>query len=277
MCEDVFAAISCTYHALTHAERGIADYVLAHSQDILSISIVELAQACGISNSTLFRFCRHLGYKGYREFHTALIITLHNHNMLRGPSDGDIREPNACFAGTIRRTYLSMAYVLRQTYAALDPAVMRQAVQSLMAARRIVVIGAEESLAVALRACMELLRCVPCTFCPRDLRARQLITASLTADEALVVFCTEDADALLLDMIEKAHRKGVYILAFSRFPHSPFRTVASHMLVYEHSLDTWMQGPSRLVSGVFLAAVLSSLYAQLAHEAFLSPEQETPL
>ena len=276
MCEDVFAAINRTYYALTHAERGIADYVTSHSQKILTMSIIDLAQSCGVSSSTLFRFCRHLGYKGYRDFHTALAITLHSNDLFSELSGGG-REVNPSLTGTIKRTYLNMIYVLKQTYAALDPAAMQQAVQNLLAARRIVVIGAEEWLAAAPQACMELLRFVPCTFCPQDLRARQLITASLTADEALIVFCNADADSLLLDMLGKAHSRGVYILAFSRFPHSPFRTVANQMLVYGHDQGSAAQGPVRLVSGIFLAAVLCSLYAQLVHEASLAPEQETPL
>lgn len=275
MCEDVFAAINCTYSALTHAERGVADYVLSHSQGILTMSIVDLAQSCGISNSTLFRFCRHLGYKGYREFHTALAITLHSHDMLHQQHDGDTAGSASPLAGTLKDIYLSMVYVLRQTYAALDPNVMQQIVQSLIAARRIMVIGAEESLTATPQACMEFLRFVPCTFCPQDLRTRQLITDSLTADEALIVFCNADADSLLLDMVKKAHQKGVYILALSSSPHSPFRAVANHMLVYGYSPDAAAHDTFRLVSGVFLAAVLCSLYAQLVHEASLAPEEES--
>jgi len=276
MCEDVFAAINCTYSALTHAERGIADYVLSHSQEILTMSIVDLAQSCGISNSTLFRFCRHLGYKGYREFHTALAITLHSHDMLHQQHDSAGPSPFSPLAGTLKRIYLSMVYVLRQTYTALDPTVMQQIVQSLITARRIVVIGAEESLSTVPQACMEFLRFVPCTFCPQDLRARQLIMDSLTADEALIVFCNTDADTLLLDVVKKAHQKGVYILAFSCSSHSPFRAVASHMLVYGYySPDNAAQGPYCLISSIFLAAALCSLYAQLVHEASLAPEEES--
>lgn len=274
MCEDVFAAINCTYSALTHAEHGIADYVLSHSQEILTMSIVDLAQSCGVSNSTLFRFCRHLGYKGYREFHTALAITLHTHDMLYQRYSAGGPGSVSPLAGTLERTYLSMVYVLRQTYTALDPTVMQQIVQSLITARRIVVIGAEKTLTATPQACMEFLRFVPCTFCPQDLRARQLIMDSLTADEALIVFCNTDADALLLDMVEKAHQKGVYILAFSCSPHSPFRAAANHMLVYGYSPDNVTQGPYFLISSIFLAAALCSLYAQLVHEASLAPDEE---
>ena len=69
---------SCLYeiHArlesFTGKERQVADHVLANPAAAVDPSIEELAERIGVSESTLFRFVRKLGYDGYQQFRIAL-------------------------------------------------------------------------------------------------------------------------------------------------------------------------------------------------------------
>lgn len=74
--EDIFAAISHRYDTFTRMEQNIADYVLEHGKDVLDMSISTLARECKVVDSTVFRFCRTLGVSGYRDFRTALAVSL---------------------------------------------------------------------------------------------------------------------------------------------------------------------------------------------------------
>ena len=74
--EDIFAAISRRYDTFTRMEQNIADYVLEHGKDVLEMSISTLARECKVVESTIFRFCRTLGVSGYRDFRTALAVSL---------------------------------------------------------------------------------------------------------------------------------------------------------------------------------------------------------
>src|SRR5690606_13373544 len=49
-------------------ERKIAAFVLENLTAIPSWSISEFAQRVNVSETTVVRFCRALGYNGYREF-----------------------------------------------------------------------------------------------------------------------------------------------------------------------------------------------------------------
>ena len=64
----VFDAISNQYFQLTNAEKRVADYVLGHRQQAHRKSISELAEACGVADATVSRFCRRLGFGGYNAF-----------------------------------------------------------------------------------------------------------------------------------------------------------------------------------------------------------------
>jgi DNA-binding MurR/RpiR family transcriptional regulator len=60
------------YGSLSVKERKIADFILEHPLDSVNPSIEELADSIGISESTMVRFAKKLGYSGYQRFRIAL-------------------------------------------------------------------------------------------------------------------------------------------------------------------------------------------------------------
>ena len=55
-------------HLLTNTEGKIANYVLEHYDEVLNYNISELAENAGVSDASVVRFCKNLGYKGYQDF-----------------------------------------------------------------------------------------------------------------------------------------------------------------------------------------------------------------
>lgn len=60
------------YSKMTRAEKKIAEYFLRENEKLCLTSITELAGECGVADSTVFRFCKLLGYHGYNDFKLAL-------------------------------------------------------------------------------------------------------------------------------------------------------------------------------------------------------------
>src|SRR5690348_8275313 len=57
---------------LKPSERAIGDFVLAGPEQVIHMSISELAVHASVGESTVIRFCRALGYGGYQEFKLRL-------------------------------------------------------------------------------------------------------------------------------------------------------------------------------------------------------------
>lgn len=53
---------------LSNAEKKVASYILESPFEISKLSIGELAEKSGASEATVVRFCRILGYSGYKDF-----------------------------------------------------------------------------------------------------------------------------------------------------------------------------------------------------------------
>ncbi len=57
---------------LPKRQSALARYILAKPEIAKSISLQKLCQACGTSEPVVFAFCRRFGFKGFRDFKTAL-------------------------------------------------------------------------------------------------------------------------------------------------------------------------------------------------------------
>ena len=68
--------IKAHYGELRPSEKKVADYILEHMEELRTLSIDRLAVLCQVSQPTVMRTIRALGYDGYRDFHYAVIEQL---------------------------------------------------------------------------------------------------------------------------------------------------------------------------------------------------------
>ncbi|MBP8752205.1 MAG: MurR/RpiR family transcriptional regulator, partial [Oscillospiraceae bacterium] len=57
---------------LTRTEKVIADYFLEHSGSLYFLTAKDIALALGVSDTSVIRLCRTLGYRGFRELQESL-------------------------------------------------------------------------------------------------------------------------------------------------------------------------------------------------------------
>ena len=70
--EGMLAYIRSAYASLTKAEKRVADIVLNEGNIVIYDSLTTLAEKAGVGDSSVLRFCRHIGYSGFQEFKLAL-------------------------------------------------------------------------------------------------------------------------------------------------------------------------------------------------------------
>jgi len=69
----VRSAIEARYRDLTAQQRRAADYLLAHHRTAFAQSVHDMARAARVSEATLVRFARGIGYGGFQELRAALM------------------------------------------------------------------------------------------------------------------------------------------------------------------------------------------------------------
>jgi DNA-binding MurR/RpiR family transcriptional regulator len=125
---------------LTPSHRHIADWVLAHPLHAATMPIDELAATVGVSVATANRFARALEFDGYAQFRAALVLgfeaTLAPVEKLRTKLERSATVAEVCAGvlGDIQRN-------IDATRQALEPQACEKAVEAILRARRVYVVG----------------------------------------------------------------------------------------------------------------------------------------
>jgi DNA-binding MurR/RpiR family transcriptional regulator len=61
---------------LKPSEKKVAGYILSNADKLSDLSIIQLAKISKTSETTIVRFCRTLGYKGYQDFKIKIRLTI---------------------------------------------------------------------------------------------------------------------------------------------------------------------------------------------------------
>jgi len=83
--------IETSLSTLSKSERKVAEYVLDNAKNIIDQNIAQMSQDISVSEPTIIRFCRKLGFRGYKDFKLKLAQTISqpNHNLLSDISEDD--------------------------------------------------------------------------------------------------------------------------------------------------------------------------------------------
>lgn len=136
---DVLSRISEKYGRLSKGHKTIADYILQHYDQAVFMTAARLGETLGISESTVVRFAAGIGYDGYPEFQRAL------EECVRGKLN-DIQRMDAKYAKSSQSEILASVMTadiekLQHTIDNLDPAAFESAVDTILNAESIYIMG----------------------------------------------------------------------------------------------------------------------------------------
>lgn len=85
----VLDTITYMYDKIFQAEKKVADFILSHPDVAVNSNVSELANHSGVSDATVVRLCKHLGYDGYYQLRLFL-----SRDIGRNASSNDAAPPS---------------------------------------------------------------------------------------------------------------------------------------------------------------------------------------
>ena len=127
------------YKSMSKGQKLLTNYITDNYDKAAFLTAAKLGKTVGVSESTVVRFAMFLGYKGYPEFQKALEETVRNklNSVQRMEVTYGRIEKNAVLSSVLS----SDADKIRETMDNIDEAVFDQAVDTIISARRIYVVG----------------------------------------------------------------------------------------------------------------------------------------
>ena len=217
---DFIGRIRSAYNQFTRAERKVADYITDHPREMLFMSITELADACGVGETSVFRFCRTVGLGGYQEFKMQLSLSMQDTEPEAGGITGEI-TPEDDLAAVVQKVLQVDQRALSETAALLDLEELSRAVDYMSAARRIAFFGVGASLVSAQKAADKFMRIEPKVRCVNDAHAQAMVAATMTEEDVAVVVSYSGSTKDTTAVASLAKAAGAKVVVVTRFHKSP--------------------------------------------------------
>jgi len=211
------------------------------------MSIGKLAEACGVSASTVTRFCTALGYRGYKEFQLDLAANL----AFQTPSPLDAFGKNTSIELIYRYVFEHNRQSLAETERLIDKNVLVQVAQRIQKSKRTMIIGIGGSGLVAMDAAKRFTSVGVTAISLTDPYEAIFATGTTGPKDVVIGISHTGQTSIVIEGIEEARQRRSQTVALTNYPNSPLAEAAEFVLVTayrEHRIN---------------AAVSSSLIAQV--------------
>lgn len=249
-------------HLLTNTEMKVANYVLDNYEEVLNANITELSENAGVSDASVVRFCKSLGYKGYQDFKISAARDVLPRDRHFNPSLEQGDDPEMI----CKKIFTSEVNVLNQTLASLEMNVVYQAAESIKAAGRLIFFGSGGSLLVGKDAQHKFMKIGVRAYVYEDIDM-QLMSSSLM-EEGDVAFCVSHSGSNynVLKCMKNAQENGAVAIALVGQGKTPISKRAD-MVLYTASEETMFQSES-VSTRIAQLAIVDALVAIVAFEDY---------
>lgn len=147
MSRDILTAIQDSMHTFSKGQRKIANFILESYDKAAFMTASRLGQRVGVSESTVVRFAFELGYDGYPDMQRSLQKMIRN--RLTTVQRIEVTNDRLGDQDLLSMVLQSDIEKIRQTLEELDRDNFYSAVDAIVSARKIYIIGVRSSASIA--------------------------------------------------------------------------------------------------------------------------------
>lgn len=257
---------------LTKSELKIAQYVLANYEKVLNCNITELAENAKVSDASVVRFCKTMGYKGYQDFKVNAAMDVLPKDRHFNPSlDKNDDTETIC-----KKIFSSEISAMNRTLSILEMDQMEKAAEALRNAGKIVFFGTGGSLLVGKDAQHKFMKIGFCAFVYEDVDMQMMAASLLEEGDVAFGISHSGSNCHVLNCIKTAAENGATTIGLVSQGKTPISKQADISL-YAATEKTMFQSES-VSTRIVQLAILDSLLSILAfkdYEASYEAIQET--
>lgn len=207
---------------LSKSEAAVAEYIAANPEEVINLSVSALADCCGVSDPTVVRACRNLGFSGYQACKIALIQSTSNTVQFAGE---EVTAEDSMSAA-IQKVFGAAADAVFLTRNSLDPAVLEKAAETLLKAKRIYIFGVGGSAAVAADVQHKFLRLGLDAQALSDVNLQTMTAAFAGKQDVVFAISHSGSSKVVVDNTQLAKSNGAFVISLSSMGKSPLTELA---------------------------------------------------
>jgi DNA-binding MurR/RpiR family transcriptional regulator len=256
-----FVRLQGAYSGLRAAEQRVADFILRHPDELIYLTVTELAERTNTSESTVVRLCQKIGYKGYQEFKIVLARDL----VEPTTEIYAAIEPGDDLATVKTKVFQANAQALRDTIEVLDDEMLGRAVDALATAGRVDIYGVGGSGPLALDAFHKFLKLGVRAVALSDGDLMAMSSSLLGSGDVALGISHTGASRDVTDALNRAKANGATTICITHRSSSPITKVSDIHLVTAAKQTAFRSDASS--SRIAQLTIIDTLYVGIAHKA----------
>lgn len=243
---------------LSKSEVLVVDYIVAHSDEVINLSVAGLADASGVSDATVVRTCRKLGLTGYQDLKVTLaqdIVSPLQSIHEEVHEDDNIKQITA-------KVFGSTLNALEYTHEVIRPESIEDAANAIMKAERVCIFALGNSHAIALDLQHKLMRLGILANCYTDSHLMTIAANAITDRDVVFAISHSGSSKDIVDTSAIARKAGATVISLTNLGKSPLSKLAQINL-FTASKETKYRIVA-LSSRIVQMAIIDTIYTTIA-------------
>ncbi|KNB74131.1 MurR/RpiR family transcriptional regulator [Brevibacillus reuszeri] len=210
---------------LKPSERKVAQFILAHPEDVVKLSVQKLAELSGVSEATIIRLARSLNMKGYQELKLRIAGDLTKQTATSGSYQEIMMEGSV--ESIMQAVSWNNVQSIQDTLSVLSNEEVKKAVDALSGARKIDVYGVGASAVIADDIRQKFSRINLWCEAYSDFHAQLTSAVNLTEKDVVIGISYSGQTEDIIQSLTEAKQQGATIITLTKFGPSPVADLAN--------------------------------------------------
>ena len=212
---------------MTRAERQVASYYLGHPNDFAFCTLDGIAQKADTSTTSVLRFCRRIGFVGYKDFQLSVQSQLSGQPQLPDKYQRAVDQQDNLLNLTVMRD----VQCIQDTFRDLTEEMTVKAVELLCTCRQVYTFGMRESSALSHYAYSRLLSVRPGLQMLREVGNGEVETLlNMGREDVCLVFLFHRYTRKTLKVLELLKDRGVQVILVTNPPTEEVQSMADVLI-----------------------------------------------
>jgi len=254
----LFTDIRTKYNTLSPAQKQIADFVLNNYEQVILLSISDLAEKCNTSETTIVRFLRKLGFNSYQVFRVRMAQEV-SEQSVQGIYEEITKEDS--LEQVREKVILSTINSLRDLNQLVSNELLETVTELLVNSKRVFFCGVGASGAIAMDGFHKFLRLGMDASVFTDTHLMNIACAHARKDTTVFVVTHSGESRDILEAVKLAKEKNAKIVALTSYPHSSVSKLSDAVLL--SSANETRFRSDAMVSRILQLVIIDTLYVAL--------------
>ena len=219
--------IRSLYPSLRASEQKVADYIENHLNEIVYLSISNLAEKSGVSQASVIRLCKAMGYEGYQELKINIAKSTvepvkYIHEEITGEDSME---------DLIRKVMIADMKALEDTIKTLNEEQVKHAIDALTNAKKIEFYGLGGSGPIAFDAQHKFFKLGIHCIAYNDNHMQAMAASMLNKGDVVIGISHSGSTKDLIESLTVASKAGATIICITSSVNSPITKVSDYKLI----------------------------------------------